>query len=305
MLLFGCAQQQAEFSSAGEIWGIYELDLLSEEVKLLYGAEGELSGLSLDIQGNQLVFSQIMAGTEYENSEIITLDLSTRETARLTQNQQWDLYPVWSPDGSQIAFLSWRDLTLDIYLMDADGNNQTMLYDSGYHDADLDWVGDKIAFTSQSRIWIMEEDGSDPRPLTDPPRAGEWGQANLPFGDYDPRLSLDGARVVFSRLVDDESVHGNYDLYIMDLDGSNLKNLTMTGYSQGLSSWSPDGDKLLYIISAIGEQGIYDLSSINSDGSENISLTPIFFPVHFLIHSARYSADGTGVFFVGQWWGEE
>ena len=305
LLCFGCAGQQPSISSSGETWGIYKLDLQSEEVNLLYGAEREISGLSLDPSRKRLVFSQQVDGSEHENTEIYTLDLSTFEPARLTNNENWDLYPVWSPDGSQIAFLSWRNTTLDIYLMDADGNNQTLLYDSGYHDADLDWVGNKIAFTSQDRIWIMEEDGSDPRPLTDPPRAGEWGQANLPFGDYDPRLSPDGARVVFSRLVDDESVHGNYDLYIMDLDGSSLKNLTMTGYSQGLSSWSPGGEKLLYIISAIGKQGVYDLSSINSDGSENISLTPTYFPVHFLIHGARYSADSAAVYFIGQWWSEE
>ena len=176
--------------------------------------------------------------------------------------------------------------------MDADGNNQNLLYDSGFHDADLDWVGDKIAFTSQDRIWTMDEDGENPRTLTDPPRAGEWGAANLPFGDYDPRISPDGTRIVFSRLVADDSIHGNYDLFIVDVDGSNIKNLTKTGYSQGLSSWSPNGEKLLYILSAKGEQGFYDLYEINSYGSDNKSITPAFFPNNFLIHGARYSADG-------------
>ncbi|MCJ7832385.1 MAG: hypothetical protein MUP92_02940 [Actinobacteria bacterium] len=38
----------------------------------------------------------------------------------------------------------------------------------------------------------MDSDGSDARPITDPPRVGEWGNAVLPFGDYDPRISPDG-----------------------------------------------------------------------------------------------------------------
>jgi len=151
----------------------------------------------------------------------------------------------------------------------------------------------------------MDENGTNSRVLTDPPRAGEWGAANLPFGDYDPRISPDGTRIVFSRLVADDSVHGNYDLFIVEADGSNIKKLTETGYSQGLSSWSPTGDKLLYILSAKGEQGFYDLYEINRDGSENISITPAFFPVNFLIRGARYSTDGTEIYFIGQWWIEE
>jgi Tol biopolymer transport system component len=305
LLCFGCAEQQPSISSVGENWGIYKLDLQSKEVNLLYGAEREISGLSRDLAGKRLVFSQHVDGSEYENTEIYTLDLFTLEPTRLTQNENWDLYPVWSPDGSQIAFLSWRDATLDIYLMDADGNNQNLLYDSGFHDADLDWVGDKIAFTSQDRIWIMDKDGGNPSPLTDPPRAGEWGAANLPFGDYDPRISPDGTRIVFSRLIDDQSVHGNYDLFIGDENGSQIQNLTGTGYSQGLSSWSPNGEKLLYILSAKGEQGFYNLYEINRDGTENISITPAYFPANFLIHGARYSADGKEVYFIGQWWNEE
>ena len=306
VLLFGgCTPKQPVFFSAGEKWGIYKLDLQSEEVSLLYDSEYEISGLSSDYSGRRLVFSQHVDGAEYENTEIYSLDLSTLEPTRLTQNENWDLYPVWSPDGSQIVFLSWREATLDIYLMDADGKNQTLLFDSGFHDADLDWVGDKIAFTSQDRIWTMDEDGGNPKPLTDPPRAGEWGAANLPFGDYDPRISPDGTRIVFSRLVADDSIHGNYDLFIVEADGSNIKNLTETGYTQGLSSWSPNGEKMLYIISAKEEQGFYDMYEINRDGSEKLSITPAFFPADFLIHGARYSIDGKEIYFIGQWWIEE
>jgi Tol biopolymer transport system component len=300
--LVGCSSQQEVFSSSGEIWGIYQLDLTSEKVLILYGTDSEISGLSVDPDGERLVFSQKIGGTEYENSEIHTLLIKKQALTRLTENDHWDLYPVWSPDGSQIAYLSWRDTTLDIYLMNADGGNQRSLYDSGFHDADIDWIGEQIVFTSQSKIWIIKEDGSNPHPLTNPPRAGEWGQANLPFGDYDPRLSPDGSQVVFSRLVDDQSAHGNYDLFIMDIDGTSQKNLTGSGHTQGLSSWSPSGDKILYIISAIGGQGVYDLYSVNSDGSENRSLTPTYLPTDFLIHGARFAPDSSAVYFIGQWW---
>jgi Tol biopolymer transport system component len=305
IILVGCSSQPEIFSSSGEIWGIYRLDLISEKVQLLYGTDSEISGLSLAPDGGRLVFSQKIGGTEYENTEIHTLSMSDLQLERLTDNDVWDLYPVWSPTGDQIAFLSWRGDTLDIYLMNTDGSQQQLLFDSGYHDADIDWIGERIVFTSQSRIWIMNKDGKDPQQLTDPPRAGEWGQANLPFGDYDPRLSPDGKQLVFSRLVDDQSIHGNYDLFIMDLDGTMQKDLTGTGHTQGLSSWSPDGEEILYIISAKDGQGVYDLYSVKQDGSNNRSLTPEYLPVNFLIHGARYAPDSSIIYFIGQWWIEE
>jgi TolB protein len=305
MLIFGCSTQPREFNSTGEIWGIYQLDLETETVLKLYGADQEISGLSLDSTGENLVFSQMTGGAGYEYTEIYSLSPRDLAPTRLTENSNWDLYPVWSPDGTQIAFLSWRDSTLDIYLMEVTGANQILLYDSGFHDADIDWVGDQIVFTSEGRIWSMDSDGLNPRPLTDPPRAGEWGKANLPFGDYDPRISPDGTRVLFSRLINDESVHGNYDLYLVDTAGSSLENLTGTGYSQGLSSWAPSGEEFLFIVSAINDRGVYDIYSIKLDGSDYKLLTPEYFPADFLIHSARYSADALSVYFVGQWWNED
>lgn len=304
VFLQACSSQPEIFSSGGETWGIYYMNLETGLIQTLYAGEDELSGLSLDSAGERLVFSQMTGGTGYEYTEIYTLSISDRKLRRLTENSDWDLYPVWSPDGTRIAFLSWRELTLDIYQMEAAGTNQTLLLDSGVHDADIDWVGDQIVFTSQSKIWVMESDGSNARVITDPPRANQWGRANLPFGDYDPRLSPDGSKVVFSRMIKDDSVHGNYDLFIMDMDGSDLVNLTNTGYSQGLSSWSAKGDKILYILSAIGEMGLYDLYSISLDGTDNQLLNPETLPSELLIQSARYAPDGMSVYFIGQWWKE-
>ena len=104
--------------------------------------------------------------------------------------------------------------------MDADGGNIHEVYDSGDHDSDLHCSGGKLAFTRDSQIWIMNEDGTGAAQVTDPPRADEWGDAVLPFGDYDPNLSSDGSRIVFERMVDDATTHGNYNLYVINTDGS-------------------------------------------------------------------------------------
>jgi Tol biopolymer transport system component len=235
-------------------------------VDLLYIIPEELSGLQLNTAGDRFVFSQKVGGNADGDGEVFTVGTDGRDSQRLTVNPIMDTYPVWSPDGSRIAFLSWPDSTLDIFIMDADGSHVRLLYDSGFNDVDIHWVGNSIAFTRNSRIWIINDDGSEARMLTDPPRAEEWGNANLPFGDYDPRISPDGSRVVFERLVNDPSPQGNYDLYLIDIDGSNLARLTNTGFAQGLANWSHSGNRIAYIVAAIEGVGKFDIYTIHSDG---------------------------------------
>lgn len=193
---------------------------------------------------------------------------------------------------------------MDIYVMDDDGSNRELLYDSGFHDADIDWTGEKIAFTRNSQIWIMDEDGSNAAQVTDPPRAGEWGNAVLPFGDYDPRISPDGETVVFERTVDDSSAHGNYDLYSVNVDGSGEVALTDTGWTQGLAAWSPSGERIAYIVSAMGSVGAYDIHIMDRDGGNKVDLTSEILPTGFLAHGVTFT-DETKITFIGEWWGWE
>ena len=283
-------------------WGIYSLDLASEKIGLIYSSTDKISNLGLNSIDNKFVFSQQINGQNNENEEICTLNIVGDNLQRLTNNSYWDIYPVWSSDGKNIAFLSLRDTDLDIYVMDSNGDNSHLLFDSGSHDADINWVGNTIVFTSKSCIWKIDDDGKNPIQITNPPRAGEWGNANLPFGDYDPRISPDGNKIVFERLENDTSIHGNYNFFIIDIDGSNEIRLTDNYYSQGIASWSNSGDKLVYTVAAINDVGKYDLYMMNSDGSDNHDVTPKYFPDDFLCHSPTFSKDDSKIYFIGEWW---
>ncbi len=287
-----------------EEWGIYEFDPSSGEIDLFFSASYKIENIRLSPSGDRFAFAAYFDGDDYEYAEICTVNLDGTGLTQLTDNSNMDVMPVWSPDGEEIAFLSWRDTTMDIWVMNQDGSDQRLLYDSGYHDGDVHWVDGRIVFTRNSQIWIMDSDGSNPMQLTDPPRAGEWGDAVLPFGDYDPRLSPDGSTVVFERLVDDSSQHGNYDLFTVKIDGTGEARLTETGWTQGIASWSSDGQRLAYLVSAKGTEGAYDLYMINSDGSEMTDLTSDIFPAGFLAHYVIFSPSDT-IYFVGQWWGWE
>lgn len=284
-------------------YGIYVLDLATEKVSLLYSTDNEIytSALRLNKQVEKFVFTQKTGETD-ESTEIFTTDVDGQNLERLTDNNYWDLYPAWSPDGMRIAFLSKRANDLDIYMMKADGSDQHMFYDSGSHDADIDWASDTIVFTSGFKIWSIKDDGTRLTLITNPTNAGQWGQANLPIGDYDPRLRPDGLKIVFERLEDPESSHGNYNIFTINSDGAQETRLTNTNYSQGLASWSHSGDRIVYVVAAMNIEGKYDMYMMEADGSDNHSITPEYFPSNFLCYSPIFSQDDSEIYFIGQWY---
>ncbi len=106
----------------------------------------------------------------------------------------------------------------------------------------------------------------------------------------------------FERLEDDSSVHGNYNIFVIDSSGTAETRLTNTGYSQGLASWSHSGTRIVYIVAAIGTEGKYDIYMMNADGTENRNITPDYFPANFLCQWPVFSADDAKIFFIGEWW---
>jgi len=284
-------------------YGIYTFDPATNRVTLIYSTPNEIytSALRLNNHGDKFVFAQKIDGTNDNNTEIFTIGTDGKNLKRLTNNSYWDLYPAWSPDDTQIAFLSKRQQDLDIYVMNADGTNQHKLYDSGSHDADIDWADGILTFTSGFKIWTIKNNGTDPVQVTNPSNAGQWGNANLPIGDYDPRLSHDGARIVFERLENTTSVHGSYNMFVINGNGTGENRLTNTGYSQGLASWSHQDDRIVYIVAAVQNEGKYDIYMMNDDGTDTHNITPNYFPAQFLCYSPIFSRDDSGIYFIGHW----
>src|SRR4029077_4927670 len=90
----------------------------------------------------------------------------------LTGGKEQNRLPVWSPDGTRIAFSSTRDGNDEIYVMNKDGSNVRRLTNNPAPDITPTWSpnGGQLAFTSDRwggpAIYVMGADGLNPRRIS-------------------------------------------------------------------------------------------------------------------------------------------
>jgi Tol biopolymer transport system component len=192
--------------------------------------------------------------------DIYTADADGSNLARLTDSPGYDAEATISPDGNTILFTSVRDGDLDIYAMDADGGNVRRLTDTPGYDGGAFFSpdGTKIVYrahypTGETEladfrallaarlvrpgvlaVRVMDADGGNKRMVTD-----EVGANFAPF--FHP----DGERIIFSSNRHDPAGR-NFDLYLINLDGTGLERVTHYDEFDGFPMFSPDGTKLVF-----------------------------------------------------------
>ena len=181
------------------------------------------------------------------NLEIYSINANGTGLQRLTTHGGFDGTPTWSPDGTQIAFVSDRDGTSGIYVMKADGSSitgpahspRTEVYELAWSPSDS-----VLAFSTlhngRSAIATLDNGGGAVTFLTD---GLGW--------DTQPSWSPDGRHLAFVS----SGAFGS-DIYTMNADGTGQRLLTpQLGLGPDLHwylhpAWSPDGSMIAFVYSS-------------------------------------------------------
>lgn len=230
------------FSRGGAIW--YR-DLESGEEGQLTAGPGD-SGPAFSPDGGQLAFAREIApdlACDYITymSDIWILDVASGEERELFNTPCGiDGTPDWSPDGARLTFDSgfytdgfengnWSVTTVDV----ATGTDRVIISEEFSLAFEPSWSPDgaTIVFEASGRIWSAPSGGgAEAVALTE----------ELDCFDQDPAWSPDGSSIVFeSCFADDPDEDFDYDLYAVDADGSNRRQLTSgTDYDES-PFWGP------------------------------------------------------------------
>jgi Tol biopolymer transport system component/DNA-binding winged helix-turn-helix (wHTH) protein len=227
-------------------------------------AEDNLPNWSPD--GTKIAFTSNRDGT----GDIFSMDSDGSNVTRLTYTAAAEHASVWSPDGTKIAFDSERDGNREIYIMNSDGSNQVRLTYNPTTDAgpvSFSPDGQRIAFSRNAstegrstydfNIFVMNVDGGDVRQLT-----------NDPEYDAEPVWSPDGARILFVSGRD-----ANFEVYSIDIDGTNEVNITKSPTKEGPIAFTADGKDIFLSGDTVAKPEFTQVWLVNLDGANRRQVT--------------------------------
>ncbi len=287
--------------------------------QLTFGGENAEAYFSAD--GTRLIFQATRAGNPCD--QIYTMKIDGSDERRVSNGTGRTTCGYYYPGGKTILFASTHAASpecppkpsyargyvwpiydgYDIYRANADGSAPTPLTKTPGYDAEATIAPDGlIVFTSvrdgDMEIYSMTADGSGVKRLT-----------NRPGPDGGPFFSWDGQQVAFrGRLLGAGAEFDEYrsllkealwrptslELFVMNRDGSNLRQVTKLGSASFAPSWHPDGKRLIFASNHQDPKGRnFDIYLINVDGTglERVTFNDTFdgFPM--------FSPDGKRLVF--------
>jgi len=223
--------------------------------------------------GTKITFALGMFTADAVNSTIYVVNTDGTGLTQLTDNQESNHSPDWSPNGNLISFVSERDGNPEIYVMNINGSNQVRLTNSELQDYSQVWSPDstQIAFTSyrdgNGEVYIVKADGSSQYRITDNEeedyplawlKSGEAITLRVPHDSIEgdvysitpgnskqtllARIDLDGPEVVSpdgKQVAFLTAKDGDFEIYVVDFQSSARLRLTNNSAGDYGPAWQP------------------------------------------------------------------
>jgi Tol biopolymer transport system component len=196
--------------------------------------------------------------------DIWVFDLAGGTSSKLTFDPKDDLNPVWSPDGSRIAFSSDRKGRRNLYVKSSSGTGEEeLLLESELNKSVEDWSRDgrTLAYNlsvpgSSSDIWTFSLDTRRPRPFL-----------QTRFNEDEARFSPDGKWIAYR-----SSESGHAEVYIQPFTASAMRGKWVVSNGGGMEpQWRADGKELFYAVSPgainVGPATIMAVDIADKDGA--------------------------------------
>ncbi|HXJ44774.1 MAG TPA: protein kinase, partial [Bryobacteraceae bacterium] len=201
------------------------------------GEPGDYSDLALSPDNKRVAFYQVDAATG--NADIWLMDLASGSTSRFTFDPAVEFMPVWSPDGSQIVFTSFREGGANLYQKASTGAGQEeALYRSPLAKIPTDWSRDgryllceTVDPKTRFDLWVLSISGDH-----------KWEAfLQTPFNESRASFAPNGRWIVYES---DES--GRKEIYVQSFPSTGAKwEVSTSGGSQ--PHWRSDGKELFYL----------------------------------------------------------
>ena len=198
------------------------------------------------------------------NGDVYSVCADGSAVTRLTDDPAYDGVPAWSPDGTQLAFVSERSGAAQVYRMDANGDNVRQLTTDLQNDQPI-WLpgGEQIAVrsTDGQGLWWWRVVDLNSDQLVD------LTEASYDFFFKKESWSPDGKQIAYMSLKEQQGRNdGSSQIHVKAIDGSYDRTLTDNIWANINPVWSPDGKALAFLSEMHGEYNIFALYVMDVDG---------------------------------------